>query len=280
MFRSNKKKSDINASSYDKVEVLLSIMNRTDSIEQIIHRTKIKSKAVIINQCSDLNFVTTINNGDEIKYLSIPEKGVGLSRNNALLRSSGDFLLFADEDEILATNYDKIIMSAFEKIPDADMIIFNIVSRNKNNPCHRIKKTKRVHRYNSLKYGAPRIAVKRSSIQRVNISFSLLFGGGAKYSNGEDSIFIYQSIERGLRVYTCPDIIGSVGQQTSTWFNGYNDKFFKDKGVFFWNLSKRMAYFYCLLFVIRGRGFISSKTKIDILRLMDIGIKEYKLSEL
>ena len=33
-------------------------------------------------------------------------------------------------------------------------------------------------------------AVRRERLQAANITFSLLFGGGAKYSNGEDSLFL------------------------------------------------------------------------------------------
>ena len=37
------------------------------------------------------------------------------------------------------------------------------------------------------------VAAKREALHRVNVGFSLLFGGGARYSNGEDSLFLHDS---------------------------------------------------------------------------------------
>ena len=38
----------------------------------------------------------------------------------------------------------------------------------------------------------------------AHITFSLLFGGGAKYSNGEDSLFLKDCLKYGLVVYAVP----------------------------------------------------------------------------
>lgn len=90
-----------------------------------------------------------------------------------------------------------------------------------------------------MKYGAVRIAVRTQKLRQANIYYSLLFGGGAMYSSGEDSLFIAECIRKGLRVYTNPTLIGHVSQEKSTWFKGYTNKYFIDKGVLFASLSKR-----------------------------------------
>ena len=58
------------------------------------------------------------------------------------------------------------------------------------------------------------------------VRFSTLFGGGAKYSNGEDSLFIKELMDKGIQVYTSPEVIGRETESESTWFSGYHDKFF------------------------------------------------------
>lgn len=70
-----------------KLEVLLSVMNL--NIKEL-KRFNITSDAIIINQCEKLDY----QKKGKIKIYSFPEKGVGLSRNNALIRATGDILLF------------------------------------------------------------------------------------------------------------------------------------------------------------------------------------------
>ena len=257
-----------------KLQVLMSVMNATD--HNIVKNANIRTDAIIINQCDEFKYEEFKYESNEIKFISMAEKGVGLSRNNALMRSSGCILLFVDEDETLVDDYERLILSEFINNPKADMIMFNVPSSNKYNPTYEIKKSHRIHRYNSLRYGATKIAVKSNSIKQANVYFSLLFGGGAKYSSGEDSIFVYDCLRKGLRLHTSTKIIGKVSQKKSTWFNGYDDKYFQDKGIFFWCLSPKFAYVYILQFALMGRGYRSSRSTMKALRMMLRGVSIYR----
>ena len=64
-----------------------------------------------------------------------------------------------------------------------------------------------------------------------NITFSLLFGGGARYCAGEDVTFVQDCLKSGLRVYKSPIIMSVMKQDSSTWFKGYDEKYFHDKGA-------------------------------------------------
>ena len=66
-------------------------------------------------------------------------------------------------------------------------------------------------------------------------------GGGAKYSNGEDSLFLRDCLKAGLRIYAHTVCIGEEIERESTWFSGYHEKFFKDRGVLYHFLYGRMA---------------------------------------
>ena len=90
--------------------------------------------------------------------------------------------------------------------------------------------------YNSGRYPAYSIAVRRERLLAKNVWYSLLFGGGAKYSNGEDSLFIWECLKKGLKAYALPILIGKEEPRPSTWFNGYNEKFFFDRGVLYSHL--------------------------------------------
>ena len=67
-----------------------------------------------------------------------------------------------------------------------------------------------------------------------------LFGGGAKYSAGEDSIFLKSCLDNGLKIYAVPYALAFLNDdRPSTWFNGYTDKYFFDKGVLYSCLYKK-----------------------------------------
>lgn len=234
-----------------KVEVLVATMHQND--HSLVERMNIQTDAIIINQCDRNQFEEIEYKGRKIKFLSFSERGVGLSRNNALMRATGDICLFADDDVKYDDGYEEKIIQAFKKTPKADIILFNVPSKNKERPTYIIPKKSRVRFYNSLRYGAVKIAIKREKLFQANVFFSLLFGGGAKYSAGEDSLFVAECIRKGLRVFANTERIGYVTQENSTWFRGHDDKFFYDKGVFFACLSKKWAKALCLQFVIRHK---------------------------
>ncbi|WP_148630486.1 glycosyltransferase family A protein [Bacillus sp. E214] len=258
-----------------KLQVLVSTMNQKDY--SLVQKMNIQSDAIFVNQCDRYGFEDFEYNGNSIQYFSFSERGVGLSRNNGLMRSTADICLFADEDVTYIDNYYEIVLKAFGENPKADVILFNVPSKNPDRPAHLTKKNSRVRWYNCLKYGAVRIAVKSDSLKQANIYFSLLFGGGAKYSAGEDSLFVSECVKKKLKVYAVPSIIGYVSQEDSSWFEGYTDRYFYDKGVFYYCLSKKWAKILCLQFIIRhSKMFKHEKTLKEAFMLMSKGIRDVK----
>jgi glycosyltransferase involved in cell wall biosynthesis len=243
----------------------------------LIDAMNIQSDVIVINQSDRNYFDEFMHKDNKIKFLSFNERGIGLSRNNAFMRATADICLFADDDVTYVDDYKESILMSFKNNPKADIILFNVPSTNPDRPSHQTTKKGRVRLFNCLKYGAVRIAVRTEKVREENIHFSLLFGGGAKYGSGEDSLFIFECIKKGLKVYAEPKVIGYVSQESSSWFNGYTDKFFIDKGVLFACLSKRLAWLLCLRFVIRQRNlFKSNKSVKEAFKLMIEGTKIIK----
>ena len=257
------------------LQLLVSTMNQHD--HKLLEKMNINSDAIIVNQCDRNKFEEFEYKGNKIKLLSFPERGVGLSRNNALMRATADVCLFADDDVKYVDNYKEMVCKAFKEITDADIIVFNVPSTNPDRPSPQINKRSRVRWYNCLRYGTFTIAIRNESIKIKNISFHLLFGGGARYGSGEDAIFIFECVKKGLKIYADPTIIGYVSHEDSSWFDGYKDKYFFDKGVLYAYLSNRWAKLLCLQFVLRHRRMFSNdKSWIEAFQLMSKGIKEIK----
>ncbi|WP_339206398.1 glycosyltransferase family A protein [Paenibacillus sp. FSL K6-3182] len=236
----------------------------------------IKTNATIINQCDNYNYIESEQKESILKMFSFNERGVGRSRNNALMRANADICLLSDDDVIYNDDYINLIENAFVEYPQADVIVFNVPSTNLNRPTANILKNKRINYFSFMRYGAVNIAFRREKIQKANIYFSLLFGGGARYSAGEDSMFLYDCLKKGLCIYSNTSIIAYVNQDDSTWFNGYNEKYFFDKGVFFSALSRKASSLLVIQFAIRKyKAYRKDISFFNACKFMLQGIKHF-----
>lgn len=221
-----------------KLEVLVSAVDKNAA--ELISQMNIAADGVLVNQCDCYGYETVAVQGGSVKCFSMPERGVGLSRNTALLHASGDVVLFSDEDIILSPDYEKKIRRAYESLPDADMILFNVeVAPSRRTYWNR--EVRRITYRNYGRYPAYSISGRLSALRRANVQYSLLFGGGAKYSNGEDSLFLRDCLKAGLRIYAHTTCIGREQERESTWFSGYHEKFFHDRGVLYHYLYGKLA---------------------------------------
>lgn len=262
------------------IEVLVATMNQKDA--GLYKRMNLQTDAIICNQDDRLEFMEySMDNGCNVKMYTTDERGVGKNRNIGLSNATADICMIADDDIRYVEGYDKIVLNAFNKFPKADAIIFQIDSLNKERTQHKIKRDSRTFRLFSTRYPGYRVVFKRESVIRANIWFSIMFGGGAKYGSGEDSIFIYDLFKHGLKVYKCKDKIADVGQASSTWFKGYNDQYFFDKGALFCAMTKRYAKLAAIIaafkICIRQKG---KHSFFKILPLMYKGIKDYSMKNL
>lgn len=254
------------------VEVLVSVMNQEPM--GLAERMRLDSDAVIINQCDRLEHAEMDYHGHRVRFFSFPERGIGRSRNAAIERASGDVCLFSDEDIVYEKDYARRIEEEFARNPRADMILFNVDVEESRRTYH-IEERKRVHWYNCGRYGAVSFAVRRKSLLESGVRFSLLFGGGARFSNGEDSLFLKELMDKGYRVYTAPVTIGRETAGESSWFDGYNRKFFHDRGVLYHYLYGVMALPFSLRFLLVHRATLcKDMTLFQALLRMYEGVRE------
>ncbi len=233
------------------LELLVSAMNKEPLA--LAQEMQIGSDAVIVSQGDSYGYQELMYEGNRIRFLAMKERGVGLSRNTVLMRARADIGLFADEDIVYVPGYKELVLKAFEEHPEADMLLFNVQAMPGRETYH-ISEFGRVRRYNCGRYSAYSCAVRMEAIIKRNITFSLLFGGGARYSNGEDSLFIQECIQKGMKVYKVPVQIGSEQVRESTWFSGYHEKFFFDRGVLYRYMYKRLAKVFALRFLLVHKG--------------------------
>lgn len=239
----------------------------------------ITSDLVVINQ-TNYTSEKIIQDKSKVRIYNYNERGVGKSRNKGLMNCNADICLIADDDMKYVENYEQIVIQAFQELPDADIIIFDIVLQNINKEITRlrpIKKIKKVHSFNSMRYGACRMAIKSSSQKKKNVWFSLLLGGGAMYSSGEDSLFLRECFKKKMTVYTYPKVIAYVDESNSSWYTGVNDKYLKDRGAFLALAFPKICYLLAIYYSIRISKLPSVNKGIrELYYLMKTGIKEIK----
>lgn len=250
------------------IEVLVSTMNNTPDLYD---KMNIKTDAVIINQCSELSCEEIDKNGKHLRFYSFPERGVGKSRNIALCRAEGDICIVGDDDLVYRDNYVEIIKRAFERYPDADAVMFSLESTTDSF----VPRDGRIKRRHSTKYASPHIAFRRIPILKANIFFSLLFGGGSIWGgSGEDTIFIQEMFKKHLKVYGCTEVIAdwdTTGE--SSWFKGYNDEFFYQKGHLYAAFAGKKAYIITFITAFRWCIKLKRRDFFHILSLYYKGIK-------
>lgn len=254
------------------VQVLVATMNQ-ENFQSLPQYLNLQTEAIIGNQCTHM---TPVNNfyhgsylGNDMYWLNFQEKGVGLNRNNALMRATSDIVVFSDDDMTFIDGYEEIVVSLFLENPKADIIIFNIIET----PQKR-RRTLKAHYTKKCGYGCARIACRRESIMKHGIFFNLNYGGGGCYSHGEDSIFLSECKRKGLKILLVPESIARLNEsRESTWFKGYNDKYYYDKG----NLLAAMGTRFILLRIFYRfmRGHFTS-LNIHNAKLIYKGYLDYK----
>ena len=256
------------------LQLLVAAVNK-EALE-LAREMQLDSDAIIVSQCDHYSYEELQYKGHEVRYFAMAERGVGLSRNTSLLRADADIILFADEDIVYTEGYQEAVLQEFAKHPEADMLLFNVNAVPGRETYH-TDSFGRVRWYNCGRYPTYSFAVKREKIHKNNITFSLLFGGGAKYSNGEDSLFIRDCLKNGLKVYKVPVTIGAEKERPSTWFQGYNEKFFFDRGVLYSHLYGAFNRAMGLRFLLAHKEELCKEIPLkEAYKIMARGMKEGK----
>lgn len=258
-----------------QINVLLSAMFLDD--ENYIDELNIFTDAVIINQCDrenqkQLDRKAFCGNPQNVLYIETKERGLSKSRNLAIEKASSDICILCDNDVVYVENYDKIILDAYDKLKDADIIIFFIKRPERSVPV--FNKIKKMNYLSVLKIFSPEISFKRNSVKTIR--FNEDFGAGSgKYIMGEENLFLYDALKKGLKIYYVPEKIAELKEVESTWFSDYDEKFFISRGANYAAMSEMFSHILIWQFAIRKRKLYPKLKMSEAVKLMYKGRKEY-----
>jgi len=257
-----------------RLQILVSSVNK--DVHKLTDKMNIETDAVIVNQLigvegtsKDEVFET---GGKTVRAFDRCEKGVGISRNTALSKADSELIHFGDEDIIYDSGYSDKIIKEFDDHPEADMLLFNVKAQ-EGRETYWNDDFARVTWKNYGRYPAYAIAARREKLIQCGVKYSLLFGGGAPYMNGEDSLFLHDCLKAGLKIYRTTVALGHEESGKSTWFEGYTDKFFYDRGVLYAFLYEKLAYILGFRFLFKYRKeMCAEKGLLKCFRLLSEGI--------
>ena len=252
-----------------KFQILMSAMHQTDCSN--LEKSNVKCNAIIVNQCDEEGVVECCNG----KMINTLERGLSRSRNLAIANADAEYCLLSDDDEFFVDDVDKVIVNAYEELPDADIIIFGTDYKS-----HLHDTPKKLKRLELLKVSSVQISFKLSSI-KDKISFDTKLGAGTGNGAGEETKFLWDSYGAGLKIYYYPVKILKLREKTSTWFAGYDEKYFYNRGMVTRYImgkfySTLYAYYYALSHKNLFKQTISPR---KALKSMLKGVREDKLND-
>lgn len=233
-----------------KLQTLVVTVDQTD--HSLVERMNLQTDAVVGNQGAKDSVEDFSYRGNRITFYNSTQRGVGRNRNLVLEHSDADVCILADDDLRFVDGYPERMKKAMEIAPDADIWVFNLIEKTPQR--YRIEKPMLLNKGNYGKFGAARLALRRSAVMDAGIRFSLLFGGGAKYGAGEDTLFLKECLDKRLKLVAVPIELAEIDQSAeSTWFTGYHKKFFFDKGAAYRALYGKADILHDLRYLLKYR---------------------------
>ena len=216
------------------LEVLVTTLYQEDM--SIIGKMNIQTDVVIANQTNKYALVSDIVNENKAVMISTPTRGLSRNRNIALGAATGELIMFMDDDAVFYNGYEEKVLKVFDEHPEADAIRFATTTvaisvaknlgKTENNPSKFRKATRR----ELARHGVCGLVIKGEVLKKYNLHFNELFGAGTQNYCGEDTIFLQEMAKKKINFYLSPISIASINKSESTWFDGYNEKYFYTTG--------------------------------------------------
>ncbi len=257
-------------------QLLISTMHKSkQEIFEMLKKMNIHCDCVVVNQCDLEESIEEKIGSQTINIFFTKERGLSRSRNMALRNATADVIAVADDDLYYYDDFDKTIISYYQKNKKADVVLFGIDSY--KHKCATVEQ-----RCKFLKLGTYisfQTTLKRNMVLEKGLAFNEAFGtGSGVFNSGEENIFLADCYKKKLKMFYCPNKILKHEKSESTWFKGFNDpKFVFDRGAIYYAISHTLTPIYYLRFLITKRKIIKPITIIQAAKLLYDGKKKYKL---
>jgi len=172
-------------------------------------------------------------------------RGLSINRNNALRHAVNDILLVADDDEVFYPEGLAKIVETYAQNPDVDIALFKVNGMGKRYPEHPFRFQQK-NFSGAYSTASVEMTMRRRAVE--DMSFNTHFGLGSDYlAAGEEQVFLYDALEKGLNVSWFPVEIAETGPVTTGQRFLTDERVQRSKGATFCYLfGKRKAQMMCL----------------------------------
>lgn len=258
-----------------KIQHIISTMNREEF--SFLEKLCLKTDAVVVNQnCEDAITEFALSNGVKIKAVSTPEKGLSRSRNKLIENATGDILVIGDDDVEYLDGYLDIIKNAYNKYPDADIIVFRFTHEKGKETRLRYTEDVKMNMLNISKAASVEVTFKREKVLSAGISFNNNIGLGTSFPTGEENAFLADALRAGLKIYHVAATI-CVAEEAERITESYDvSAFLMDKGASYHCIYKKMFPAYALAFIVlKKKSIFKDISILKAFLLMCKGRKKY-----
>ena len=256
------------------IEVLIPTHHKSiEDIVEIVKKSNSQSRTLVCNQV-DKESIKEIS--DNLRIINITNIGVSNNRNNLLHHASQDICICIDDDCQLVDNYIEIVNNFFTSHPDAEFVLFNGIVRKENNRLIHNKKTKRVTRFNDISYGGgPGLVFRRATISKYNLEYDTSVGYPNYICLGEDTLFLYNLVKKGVKVYRSNEVLFSIEDDVdnSIYFKGVDESFLISKGYITSIIHPHLKRLYVIKYALKLHHWRGNTYSLyQLIRIMNKGL--------
>ncbi|MDK9737702.1 glycosyltransferase family 2 protein [Vibrio sp. D404a] len=249
----------------------MATMHRENLASFPLSEKNIESSLLIVNQADH----ESIETNGSVRMLSNTERGSSLSRNLAIENAIGDICVIADDDVSYLDGYEQVILDAYSRYPDADLITFQIQTTEGKPFKDGYINREMVHNELSiLKCASIEITFRREAIKKSGLLLDKEFGLGSKYRVHDEIIFLKDALDAGLKCVYIPTPIVIHPPESSGTDITY--ELLYSKGAAFYRLFGVRGYLFDIAFTIKKYQLIKHRFSFfSSLRIMLKGTFEY-----
>lgn len=241
-----------------KLEILMSCMHQSDDF--LVRQARITGDVVVINQCDREDYAGFPTANGMARIFSTCQRGLTKSRNMAIEQSLADVNLLCDDDEVFVEGYEEKILRAYGDNPRADVIIFKMVNRESAFP----DETLRLRFPKTMHVSSWQISFRRQRLLESGVRFDELLGAGTGNGAEEELKFLCDCEKAGLKIFYVPVEIATVAQTESTWFAGFDETFFENRGATTrYILGAPLAVGYALYYCLRKKAMYADELTVS-----------------
>ena len=259
-----------------KLQVLVTTMHASDTAKY--REMNLQTDAVIANQADFDGYEEVVENGCRVQLVSTRTRGLSRNRNIALAHANreAEYLMFSDDDLVFNDGYETLILEEFERHPEAEAIKFNLhdLSNTRKISMKRIMRFEKATRRSMSASGVCALVICQDIVRRHNLHFHEFFGTGTENFCGEDTIFLMEMLKKKIKLYRSPVDIAGIDQSESSWFRGFDERYFTTAGKVLRTAFPRLAPLLAVRSAFRfSRRETCSMGFLKILKYYLIGVK-------